>query len=266
MESTPLMPVASVRPVAPYLGGKRNMAKQLIAMIDATPHTLYAEPFVGMGGIFLRRKLRPPAEVINDFGREVFNFYRVLQEHYVFFLQLMQFKITSRAEFERLAKVDPTTLTDLQRAARFLYLQRVAFGGKSVGQSYGVSVGRSGRFDVTKLQPMLEDLHERLAGVDIECLSFEAFIRRYDRPGTLFFIDPPYWGGEDDYGKGLFSRSDYEVLRGLLAGLQGRFILTINDVPETRAMFGEFRILERQHTYRISGAATEAKELIITSH
>jgi DNA adenine methylase len=257
------MPVASALPVAPYLGGKRNLAKRLISLIDATPHNLYAEPFVGMGGVFLRRKLRPKAEVINDFGKEVFNFYRVLQVHYVAFLEMLRFQITMRAEFERLTKVDPETLTDMQRAARFLYLQRVAFGGKPTGQSYGVSVGRPGRFDVTRLQPMLEDLHERLAGVDIECLPFDAFMRRYDRPGTLFYIDPPYWGGEDDYGKGMFPRSNFEVLRDLLEGLQGRFILSINDVPATRELFGQFEIVEAAHTYRISGAPTEAKELIV---
>lgn len=111
---------------------------------------------------------------------------------------------------------------------------------------------------------MLEDLRDRLAGVTVECMDFRAFIERYDQPGALFFVDPPYWGGEDDYGKGLFSRADYERLRDLLAGLQGRFIMTINDVPPIRALFAGFTLQEAAHTYRVSGAPTEARELIIT--
>ncbi|HRD47447.1 MAG TPA: DNA adenine methylase [Caulobacter sp.] len=263
MESSPFTPVDPVRPVAPYLGGKRNLAKRLVALIEKIPHDAYAEPFVGMGGVFLRRRMRPPVEFINDAGRDVYNLYPVLQEHYQPFIDLLRWKLSSRAEFERLLAIDPSTLTDMQRAARFLYLQRIAFGGKPVNRNYGVQV-RAPRFDVTRVQPMLEDLRDRLSGVTVECLGFEAFIRRYDRPGMLFFIDPPYWGGEGDYGPGLFSRTDYEVLRGLLQGLQGRFVMTLNDVPAVRETFAAFELEAVSHTYRVSGGPTEARELIIT--
>lgn len=265
MESTTLAPVDPVRPVAPYLGGKRNLAKRLVELIERTPHSTYAEPFVGMGGVFLRRRLRPKSEVINDWSQDVSTFFRVLQRHYVAFLDMLRFQVTTRAEFERLLKVDPSTLTDLERSARFLYLQRTAFGGKIDGRSFGVSLdGRGGRFDVTRLQPLLEDLHARLAGVVIERLPYGDFIRRYDRPATLFFIDPPYIGCEDDYGEGMFSPADFEALRGLLGGLQGRFVLTINDVPLARDLFADFAIEPVGVTYGISGKPTQARELIIT--
>jgi site-specific DNA-adenine methylase len=62
---------------------------------------------------------------------------------------------------------------------------------------------------VTKLGPILEDIHSRLAGVVIECLPWREFIDRYDTAGTLFYLDPPYWGSEDDYGAGAFTRADF---------------------------------------------------------
>src|SRR3546814_1611503 len=68
---------------------------------------------------------------------------------------------------------------------------------------------RPARFDVTKLVPMLEDLHSRLTGVMIENLHYAAFIARYDRAGSLFYIDPPYFGSENAYGRGLFERADF---------------------------------------------------------
>ncbi len=79
-----------------------------------------------MGGIFLRRRSKARAEFINDAGRDVTNLFRVLQEHYVAFLDLLRFQLTTQANFHRLIETDPETLTDLQRAARFLHLQRTA--------------------------------------------------------------------------------------------------------------------------------------------
>jgi DNA adenine methylase len=267
MESTPLHArVAAVRPVAPYVGGKRNLAGRLVKLIESVPHEIYAEPFVGMGGVFLRRTSRPKAEVINDWSRDVATLFRVLQRHYVAFLEMIRFQLTTRSEFERLTAVDPDTLTDLERAARFLYLQRNAFGGKVVGRNFAMGdPTRGARFDVTRIAPMLEDLHARLAGVVIERLPFDRFVSRYDRPGTLFYCDPPYWGAEDYYGAEVFSREDFTRLRDSLASIRGRFILSINDTPGVRDLFGGFQIEPVSVIYSVQAAGSQAVgELIIS--
>ena len=260
--------VQSINPVAPYVGGKRNLAKRLVEQINATPHERYAEPFVGMGGVFFRRDQRPPAEFINDASGDVSTLFRILQRHYVQFLDVLRFGITSRAEFERLLATDPATLTDLERAARFLYIQRTSYGGKVEGRTFAVSKDRSARFNLTTLEPMLEDAHSRLSGVVIERLDFEAFIERYDSPRTLFFLDPPYWGVEDYYGKDLFKREDFERLNGCLRAIKGRFILTINDLPETRKLFKGFKIEGVELSYSLAPASTRGegrKEIIVSS-
>ena len=113
---------------------------------------------------------------------------------------------------------------------------------------------------------MLEAVHERLAGVVIECLPYADFIARYDRPTTLFYLDPPYWGSEADYGEGLFRRPDFERLAAALKGLQGRFILSSNDVPEVREIFGRYSIEPIHTTYTLAGQgrAKTTTELIIS--
>lgn len=265
MESTAnFTAVTPITPPAPYVGGKMRLAKRLIAMIDAIPHKTYAEPFLGMGGVFLRRGRKPNSEVVNDLSRDVSTFFRILQRHYVAFLDMLRFQLTSRAEFERLKATDPDTLTDLERAARFLYLQCTTYGGLREGV-FGVRQHRPGRFDVTRLQPALEDLHERLAPVTIERLPFDVLMRKYDRPETLFFIDPPYWGIEGLYGKDLFGRADYETLRDRLRGLAGAFILTLNDRPDVRAFFAEFAIEAVAFRYSLSRKHNDGCELIITN-
>lgn len=258
-----LQAVAPVRPVAPYIGGKRNLARRLVQLIGETRHQVYAEPFVGMGGIFLRRKVRPAGEIINDWSRDVSNFYRVLQVHYGPLLDMLRFQITGRAEFERQLAVDPDTLTDLQRAARFFYLQRVAFGGKVAGRNFGVDL-RGGRFDTSKIESLLAALHERLAGVVIERLPWAQFIDRYDRAETLFYLDPPYYGCEGDYGAGLFNRDEFAEMAERLARLKGRFILSLNDRPEVREIFNGFDLVEAGVTYSVGGPPVKAQEVIIT--
>lgn len=270
MESTPNSEhkaVPSTKPVAPYQGGKRNLAKRLCAKIADTPHKLYAEPFVGMGGVFLKRQSRPQSEVINDISSDVTTLFRILQRHYVPFIEMLRYQLTSRSEFERLKETNPDTLTDLERAARFLYLQRLAFGGKVNGRNFGVSPDRGARFNLTKVIPMLEDLHERLSGVTIERMTYSAFITRYDRPGTLFYIDPPYFGGERDYGNGVFGRDDFAWLSDQLQQISGRFILSINDVDVIRELFQWATIESVKHTYTIGGGSNnrKASELIISN-
>ena len=262
-----MVPVRPVRPAAGYQGGKKNLARRICALIDRSPHDGYAEPFVGMGGIFLRRSTRPKVEAINDISADVANFFRVLQEHYPYFVDMLRFRVASRNEFERLAALPAERLTDLQRAARFLYLQRLAFGGMVAGRNFGVSSSQSARFNVTTLEPLLAEIHERLAGVWIEQLPYANFIERYDRPGMLFYLDPPYFGCEEDYGAGVFDRADFDRLAELLAAARGKFILSINDAPEIRELFAWARLMPVRTTYTIAGKgkATSAAELIISS-
>lgn len=266
LKSEYLEPVRPVRPVAPWQGGKRALARTIADRIAAIPHERYVEPFVGMGGVFFRRSSRPKMEVINDINREVVNLFRHLQRHYQQLLDVLKWQICSRAEFDRLLRQDVTTLTELERAARFLFIQRTAFGGKPVKPTFGISYDAPARFDLTKLVATLEDVHERLCGVVIECLPFADCIARYDsRPGTLFYCDPPYWGCTDDYGKHIFAAEDFERLAEQLGAIQGDFILSLNDTPEVREIFGAFQIEEVSLQYRMSGKATPAREVLISN-
>ncbi len=262
----PFETIDPIQPLAGYVGGKKNLASRIVPIIEAQPHDLYAEVFMGMGGIFFRRQRVPKAEVINDASKDVATLFRVLQRHYVAFMEMMRLQLTTRAEFERLVRTDPATLTDLERSARFLYLQRTTFGGKVASRTFGVQRAAPARFDITKLAPMIEDVHARLARVVIECLDWSDFVSRYDAPGTLFYLDPPYWGSEGYYGKELFTRSDFARLADQLRSIKGRFILSINDTPGVRETFQGFAMMGVQTTYTVRGGsgARAAKELIIT--
>ena len=159
-------------------------------------------------------------------------------------------------------------MADLERAARFLYLQRTAFGGKVSGKNFGVASDRPARFKLSTLDPMLEKLHSRLSGVVIKCLPYEAFITRYDRPGALFYLDPPYWGCENDYGKAMFSAEDFHVLARQMSGLKGKALLSINDTPQIREIFAGLHLKEVETSYTVAAKTTargKRAELLIAN-
>ncbi|ENN93092.1 adenine-specific DNA methyltransferase [Bartonella vinsonii subsp. berkhoffii str. Tweed] len=223
-----LKSVDPITPAAAYIGGKSRLAKTITKIIEDTPHKIYAEPFVGMGGIFFRRKLIPLYEVINDRSGDVVNFFRVLQRHYHPFMDLLRFQISSRETFQHFTLQDPKTLTDLERALRFLYLQRLSFSGQVAKRTFRVDPNRSAQFNPLKLESLLEPLYRRLSNVTIEHLDWSDFIHRYDRTNTLFYLDPPYWGAEDYYGKDLFKQEDYQTMSVLLGQLKGKFLLSLS--------------------------------------
>ena len=279
-----LVPVEPAEPLAPWFGGKRWLAARIIERIEAIPHRCYAEPFVDLGGVFLRRARKPQSEIINDRNGEIVNLFRTVREHPAELARQFEWTLASRHEFRRLLSLPPDALTDIQRAAHFAYLQRLSFGGKpattvSPGQM-GPSVTRPARLSAARMRRLIAAAHKRLEGVHIENLDWAAFIARFDRPATLFYLDPPYLdppyldppyldppylGHEDDYGKGLFSRADFAGMAELLSGLKGRFILSLDDRPEARALFKGFEMeaVETRYTSNIK-STRRAGELLIS--
>lgn len=87
----------------------------------------------------------------------------------------------------------------------------------------------------------------------MENLPYQRVLERFDRPATFFYLDPPYFNCEEDYGKGIFSREDFTRLAEILGGIQGKFILSINDTADVRKIFKGFRMLKVQTSYTAGG-------------
>ena len=94
--------------------------------------------------------------------------------------------------------------------------------------------------------------------------AYESFIKRYDRDYTLFYIDPPYYDHENDYGKNMFCKEDFYRLEETLASINGKFIMSINNVPEVNEIFKNFhtRIIETAYTVARKGPKRVSENLI----
>lgn len=231
----------------PYFGGKTRLAKRIIEKIPA--HGCYVEVFAGSATVLFTKE-PSNAEVLNDFDQELVTLYRVIKHHPLEFHRQFELSLVSRDEFSRMLRVVPDTLTDIQRAVRYFYLQKNCFGGKVTGQTFGTSTSGPPRLNLFNLERTIHDAWLRLAQVTIERLDFRKLIPKYDRPHTFYFLDPPYWqipGYRHD-----FEEQDFHDLTRTLSGIQGRFLMTINDTPEVREIFKEFKIEEVQLRYSMS--------------
>lgn len=175
----------------PWMGGKRRLAKKIIPMFPE--HACYVEPFAGGASLLFMRDYPAKVEVLNDLNGDLVNFFRVLKHHLVEFCNQFRWAVTSRQMFEWLNATPPETLTDIQRAARFFYLQKLAFGSRNVGRTFGTTTTTRPKLNLVRLEEDMSATHERLAHVAIEHLPWADCVRRYDRPHTLFYLDPPYW-------------------------------------------------------------------------
>lgn len=250
-------------PFIPWIGGKRRLAERLIRLFP--PHGCYVEAFAGAAAVFFMRPQPADVEVINDVNGELVNLYRVVKHHLEEFVRQFKWALSSR-EIYRWQQITPSeTLTDIQRAARFYYLQQLAFGGKVQGQTFGTATTTPPGINLLRIEEALSAAHLRLANTYIENLPWAECITRYDRSHTFFYLDPPYWETE---GYGVpFPIEEYERLASTLGALKGKAIVSLNDHPEMRRVFAGFPIETVDITYTIGGGekAAERREMVIFS-
>ncbi|MEX0732830.1 MAG: DNA adenine methylase [Aquisalimonadaceae bacterium] len=247
------------RPIIPWIGGKRRLAPAVLSKFGE--HTCYVEPFCGAAAIFFAKE---PAEVevINDINGDLVNLYRVVKHHLEEFVRQFKWALSSRQIYEWEKLTAPETLTDIQRAARFFYLQKLAFGGRVDGQSFGTATTTGPRLNLLRLEEDLSQAHLRLTAAYIENLPWEEVVRRYDRPHTLHYLDPPYWQTEG-YGVG-FPFSEYEGMARLAREVEGSMLISINDHPDIRRVFDGLHMEGLAIRYTVGGGqGTAARELLI---
>ncbi|WP_303319428.1 DNA adenine methylase [Enterobacter asburiae] len=247
-------------PIVPWIGGKRRLAKHILPLFPA--HTCYVEPFCGAAALYF---LKTPSktEVINDINGELVNLYRVVKHHLEEFVRQFKWALVSRQIYKWLQDTPEETLTDIQRAARFYYLQKQAFGGKVADHSFGTSTTSAPRFNLLRIEEELSMAHLRLSRTLIEHLDWHQCIERYDRPHTLFYCDPPYWGTE---GYGVeFGLENYDHMADLARRIKGKMIISVNDIPEMRQAFNGLNIqtVDISYNLKVTGKATPRKELVI---
>lgn len=246
-------------PVIPWLGGKRKLAKHILPHFPE--HRCYVEPFCGAAALyFLKKPVK--TEVLNDINGELVNLYRVLQHHLEEFIRQSKWALVSRQMYQWLQATPIDTLTDIQRAARFYYLQKLSFGGKAIHQTFGTVTTGTPRLNLLRMEEELSLAHLRLSQTVIEHLDWHKCIERYDRPHTLFYCAPL---DSQTQGYGVeFDLAQYQKLAALAKTIQGKMIVSVNDIVQMREIFKGWRLKSVDVSYSLNvKRQSKRKELIL---
>lgn len=249
-----------LKPPISRMGGKSKLRKQIIDLIPE--HTCYAEAFFGAGWVYFGKE-HSKVEAINDIDSELVNLFKMIKCHDEEIIRLLQYEVYARDWFNDYLNQDPKYLTEIQRAIRYLYIISCSFGSKGNHFGYGATKKPTSKIfikDFTSLRGRLENTY-------IENLDFKVFIDKYDRTGTFFFCDPPYYNTAGYSNK--FIWENHVELFNKLSNLKGKFLLTINDCKEIQDLYKDFNIVETEVLYTVSNSKNgikKNKELIITNY
>lgn len=216
--------------LAPWKGGKARLVARLLPLFP--PHQCYVEPFGGMASLLLN-KPSSEVEVYNDRDDRLVELFSVLKYHPQEFDRELDGLLTSRRLFELYR--DRTGITDIQRAAQFLYALAFSFSGQ--GETFPTTKTKVS-ISISTLRERAELVKQRLQTVTIEHLDWEQVIERYDGPDTFFFCDPPYM--QTSGYRAQFVDRDQETLAARLRTIKGTFLMTNSDLPAVRQLYRGF--------------------------
>ncbi len=241
-----------------WIGGKKALRKKILEQFPPQ-YSRYIEVFGGAGWVLFAEERKTDLEVYNDMDGSLVNLFRCVKHRPDALQKELDWMLHARELFYD-ARQEGRGLTDIQRAARFFLLIYASFGADC--RSFGAR-----KKDMAKAVGYLREVSARLNKVAVEQMDFERLLKVYDRPGALFYLDPPYFHTEKYY-RVPFGAEDHGRLREALGRIQGRFLLSYNDCEEVRGLYKEFVILEADRSSDLSSGTSKGRypELIIKNY
>lgn len=231
-----------------YIGSKRRIAARIASVMDT--HICYVEPFGGSAAVLLA-KAKSPVEVYNDWDGGLVNFFRVCRDNMPELMEYLKYMPCARAEFDNYAAMDIRAIEDpVRAAAAYFYMNRCSYAGKQISQNFGYATTASISEAYVSGIRSIPEFASRLQTVLIEHLHWSDIIDKYDRPETLFYCDPPYYGAEQYYVAKM-ATEEHLKLAEALSKIQGKAIVSYYESPEIDAIYGQGGLGWTKRSYRI---------------
>ena len=218
-----------------YPGGK-FYARRLI--LDVLPrHTHYCEPFAGGASIFFAKD-KAEWNLLNDLDEEVINTLIHIRDNVEDLIYLLD-GIPATKELHSFYKNEYKPNTDLERAFRWYYLNRISYSGIMRPENCYWGFGEKYSMRPENWPPHLRTVSDKLQDVSLLALDFEQVFNRLPS-GCFVFVDPPYFNADQQkFYNCTFGFGDHERLSACLRRHSDRlpFLLTYDDHPEVRRLY-----------------------------
>lgn len=221
-----------------YYGGKQRIASKIVPLIWNISHSLYAEPFSGGLAVLYQKGLSNTSnganynEAVNDVNRQLIAFWRIARERPQDLYDLIELTPYSKEDYDLSAYIykNPSLHDDL-KIAWSVYVQCTASFAHKILGGWGVTIdSRNQAFSWENKKKRLLQCFDRIKYMHIDCMDSLDFILKWDKPGALFYCDPPYPGTDQGHYSG-YSLDDYKNLCDLLDEIKGSYILSNYDQP-----------------------------------
>lgn len=271
-----------IRPVIKWVGGKRQIIKQIAPYIPPTFSTYY-EPFLGGGAVLLA--LQPKKAVVNDINSELMNLYVVIKDNVEDLITDLKKHKNEADYFYQIRELDRQkdkyqNLTPIQRASRIIYLNKTCYNGL-------FRVNKTGEFNTpfghyknpnivngATLRAVSD--YFNTAEIDFFCGDFAESLQKVKKDDFVY-LDPPYDPLSDTanftgYSRGGFGQIEQIRLKELCDRLNEKkvkFLLSNSATDFIKELYQEYRIEVVQASRLINSKADkrgEINELLIMNY
>lgn len=248
-----------VNPVLKWVGGKRQLLDVIIPLIPK--HSTYVEPFIGGGAVFF--EIQPKKAIINDYNQELINVYNVIKDSSEQLIEKLEEhdKLNSQDYFYEIRAFDRNlefeNLTDIEKAARIIYLNKTCYNGlyrvNSSGQ-FNTPYGKYRNPNIVNA-PTIRAVSNYLNTNNIKILTgdYKNALKGL-RKGAFVYFDPPYVPISNSasftgYTEGGFNLKNQEELKkqcDLLNKRNIKFLLSNSDCEFIRDLYKDYKIITVQ--------------------
>lgn len=233
----------STKPFLKWAGGKTQLLPAIENLIPQ--YNSYIEPFLGGGALFFH--LQPAKAILADSNPELINCYEVVKSDVKKMMSTLEKYENEKEFFYKIRSQNLNKLNDIQRAARFYYLNRTCFNGL-------YRVNKKGEFNVPFGRNNLKSIYDKerllkaskaLQNAKLICDDYKAVIRKYAQEGDFVFLDPPYvpvseYGDFQRYTKEFFYDEDHLEVRdefNRLIRIGAKVLLTNSNSPFVNELY-----------------------------
>lgn len=237
------------KPPIKWAGGKGQLLSQFAPHFPKKGFLKYGEPFFGGGAVFFN--LQPSKAILIDSNFELINFFRVVRDDLSKLLDKLNSHVNEKEYFYSVRAINPEEISKVERASRFLYLNKTAFNGLW-------RVNKKGNFNVPfgryknpnyKDEENLSMVSKALQGQKIIHGDFEEILEHME-PQDFVYFDPPYHPISEtsnftSYTSNSFNAEDQKRLAACFKELDRRgcwVFLSNSDVDFIRNLYEGYNI------------------------